>query len=921
MPACRRKGLLDAQWKFHRGEVELPPLLHQWETYLATKAARGRGPAALEYDDTGWPVVDLPHDFVITGEPDPALNSAEGYLPRGVAWYRRAVDLAPSHAGQRMLLQFDGVATHCTVWVNGHLLARNFCGSTSFHVDFTDVARFDCANVIAVRVDADEVEGWYYEGGGIYRHVWLLQCGPVALEPWGVYVHPEQQADGAWRTPVEATVRNVTERPAIIDVYADVLDGQGQVVASAVQPLSVPAGGCATAALCPAVEHPRLWNLDDPQRYTLSCRLAAEGVELDALDVPFGYRTLRYGADGFFLNGQPVKICGTSNHQDFGPLGVALPDRVQAFRIRRLKDMGCNAYRCAHNPPAPELLDACDRLGMLVLDENRWFESSEEALRQVEAMVLRDRNHPSVFAWSVGNEEPLQSEPQGRRIMARQIARIRALDGARPITLALCGGWLDRQTSDLSDIIGINYYLPYYDYIHAQQPEKLLLGTETCAAGSSRGHYAHQPELGLPSAYDLHFGPFSASRRTVWRHLCQRPYAGGEFVWAGIDYRGEAQWPGLFSNSGSLDPCCYPKDNFYLNRAQWTDAPMVHLLPHWNWPGDEGQVKDVWAYTNCEEVELFLNGVSLGRQQPEPCEHGRWAVPYEPGELLAVAYRDGCEAARSAVRTTGAPVSLALRLEDEAPLVADGQDVALLTCYCLDAQGRPVPDAEVEVAFQADGRSLRTFGASNDPVPVTSPTRRLFSGLAMAVVQPLGAGALTVTASSPGLRSARLTLSVLPSTRDSLPPACYVWGLRDWWMTSLLTPEKPPLYDLDFSGLPQRVQQQNCWVAERLKGAPPTAYSCQTGWGYFRYDGATPPAALPDGLQLTFDCIRGRAEVWVDTASAALTRPTAHAQKDAPEAGSLTLALPGYGPNEPFVVLVLLEVTGPDCGIIGKVHW
>ena len=930
MTSIRQRLLLDADWRFHRGDTPpLPPLTSHGDTYDFSKAVRGRGPAALEYYDLNWETVRLPHDFVVGGVPDPNLNEAQGYLPRGKAWYRRAFQLEDSDQDKRLVLLFDGVTSHATVYVNGHLMARNFCGYTSFPVDITDVARFDGVNVVSVYVDADPIEGWFYEGGGINRHVWLLKMAKVAVDVWGVYVHPRQRNDQVWSVPVQTTVRNVSRADAQVTVAHTVCAPDGSAVVTGSQDLKVAAKACVQGEIVLMAESPALWDLESPTLYTLRTCVTQDGCVLDETETVFGFRDLTFDPnEGFFLNGRSVKIKGTANHQDFGPLGNALPDRVQDFRIRRLKDMGCNAYRCAHNPPAPELLEACDRLGMLVMDENRWFDATPEGRRQVESMVLRDRNHPSIFMWSAGNEEPLQSTPQGGNIMATLTAWIHELDDSRPVTVAMNGGWLDQQASAASDVIGMNYFMPYYDKVHALHPDKMLVAPETCAQSTTRGLFEDHPEDHEMSEYDDHWAPFGSSRRDAWRQVSLRPFVAGEFIWTGMDYRGETRWPGLFSAGGSIDPCCYPKAHYYLNKAQWTDEPLVHIVPHWNWVGQEGQPIRVWVYSNCGSLELLLNGRSLGVQTPEAFEHGQWEVPFEAGTLKAVGYRDGKAVAEHTVETTGAPVALRLRVEDDSrPVEASGEDVALITCYCVDEAGRMVPDAQPEVAFSVlgPGSLHSTFGSFIDHTPVASPTRRMSRGLCMAVVSATEeAGTLKVYAEAEGLASAVLEVPVAPAQpRPAVPPCEYDWRIADWTLTPLLLPMKPDVSSADFDAALRRILDKNSWVSVRVDGQAPTAFSTQTGWALYRVSVFVPPFQVPQGhkLVLDFAAIRGAAEIYVSPEDGSLLLPRVQVVKPQAESQGMMVDMTGYAAGDRVGVLVAVEITDPHNGIVGKVRW
>jgi beta-galactosidase len=647
--AHRQRLLMDWGWKFHRGEVPAESHLTKTAIYLGSKAERGRGPARPLYGDRDWEAVRLPHDWVVGEAFDPSSPDTHHCKPRGIGWYRRVFSLDRRQSGKRAVLLFDGVATQAQVWVNGRPVAHNSCGYTPFYADITDCLRYgDDQNVIALRVDATDYEGWWYEGAGIYRHVWLILTDPLCVDTYGVWVNPRRENAelGLWRVPVETTLHNGGAHPVAASVISTIEAPDGRIVAQAESLAEVPPRGNAAVRQSMNVRHPQLWSLEQPQMYTLRTLVLGDGAPADDQETGFGFRTLAYTAErGFLLNDVPTKLKGTCNHQDHAGVGVALPDRIQAYRIQRLLAMGSNAYRSAHNPPAPELLDACDVLGMLVMDETRWFSSSTEGLAQLETMVRRDRNHPSVILWSVFNEEPLQGTENGRRTAETMVARVHALDDSRGVTGAMDNGWLETVDGEPAsaaaalDVIGINYNLTQYDAVRALFPDKPIVGSESAAASTSRGMYSR--DGGYIPAYDHQEYSFGSSVRDAWR-AADRPDVMGTFLWTGIEYRGEERWPAVHSQSGMLDTTCQPKDNAWLCRSLWAETPgMVHILPHWNWSGREGEIIDVWCYSNCEAVELYFDGQSLGEQRVDPYDPPRWGIPYERGVLQALGRRGG----------------------------------------------------------------------------------------------------------------------------------------------------------------------------------------------------------------------------------------------------------------------------------------
>jgi len=500
-----------------------------------------------------------------------------------------------------------------------------------------------------------------------------------------------------------------------------------------------------------------------------------EDVTVDMIEVNFGIRTIRFDPErGFFLNGKPLKLKGVCIHQDFAGVGIAVPDRIHEFRIEKLKEIGCNAIRCAHNPPAPELLDACDRLGMLVIDENRMMGSSLEALSQLESMILRDRNHPSVFLWSLGNEEKtIQGTDVGARIVATMKRVVKHLDPTRPVTTAMNGSW-GSKFSLINDVQGCNYIrCGDIDKFHKDHPRKPIVATETGSTLSTRGIYTNDEKRGYVNAYGTTLPSCGSTPEYMWRFFASRPFVAGVFVWAGYDYRGEPTpygWPCINSHFGIMDTCGFPKDIYYYYKSWWSDETVLHIFPHWNWEGREGEEIDVWCYSNCEEVELFLNGKSLGGKSMLKNSHLEWKVKYEPGRLEAKGYKNGKEVVATKVETTGPPAGLRL-IPDRPKIKADNQDVSIITVAVVDAEGRIVPTANNLVKFTISGNG-RIIGVGNgDPSshePDKAKERRAFNGLCMVIVQSeWKPGKIRLTAESEGLKTATV---IIHSEKCGLEP-------------------------------------------------------------------------------------------------------------------------------------------------------
>jgi beta-galactosidase len=797
----REKLLFDFGWRFHAGDIKQAEPIDKISMYRHAKTERAQwGPAAYSYNEDDlknieyWETVDLPHDYIIHQKPDKNYNCTLGYFKYHNAWYRNRFRLDDSDRNKRISLLFEGVATHATVYVNGCLMARNFCGYTSFEVDVTDVARFDEDNVVAVYVEADDHEGWWYEGAGIYRHVWLIKTELVSVDLWGVWVNPQKRDDKNWDVPVETTLRNDSIKPAEVWVRSSIVDRDGNEKAAATDKIHIQCKDKAVLKQLLHIKNPVLWDIDNPYLYKLHTSVMMEKQqtscletssietcpadssepdtdlqEIDAVDTRFGFRTFTFCAEnGFFLNGRNVKIKGVCCHQDYGLTGKAMPDRVHRYRLRRLKEMGANGYRTAHYPHAEASMDALDELGFLVMAETRWLESTKEGLEQLEMLLKRDRNHPSIILWSLGNEEPLFLKEQGKRIMQTLKAFVKKYDPSRPVTAAVSGDPLNSAVNEAVDVIGINYSLHQYDDIHKKYPNKPIVASECCAVGTTRGWYLDDdPDKGYFTAYDHPTGDFRVTREGTWKHIMERPWVAGEFQWAGIEHRGETVWPRLCSQSGALDLFLQPKDAYYQNMSHWTDAPMVHLLPHWNLQGREGEIIPVWVYTNCEEVELFQDGKSLGVKRPGKYTHLEWQVEYRPGVLRVEGRNKGRTVASKTVETTGPAAVLKLRLED-GNVRADNEDVAIVTCWCEDKEGRFVPDASPLVHFSANrfGKIIGTGSDVCDHIPVNSPSRQMRAGLCSLVVKAGSkAGTLRIYAHADGLVPARLDIELLETER------------------------------------------------------------------------------------------------------------------------------------------------------------
>ena len=857
--------LLDRAWQFHQGDIPFPAIKgHGW-SYANAKAGQAQGAAAVNFDDSDWPLVNLPHDWAVDMPFDRDANPSQCYRQRGYAWYRRAVRLDPADRGKYLELQFGAIATNATIWINGSVAAHNWSGYNSIYIDLTPTARFgDDLNIIAIRVDAEKMEGWWYEGAGLYRHAWLATRPPVHIRTDGVHADPRRGIDGRWTAPVTASLASILKTEAMATLNAVLSDAEGRTVAKGTVEAKVPPLGSAEAKLELAVPSPRLWSVDDPNLYTLRLSLAGPTDAEDQRVLRIGFRTFRFDADkGFFLNDRPLKIKGSCNHQDHAGVGVAMPDALWEWRIRRLKDMGSNAIRCSHNAPPVELLDACDRLGMLVMDENRNFNTSPDYIEQLRWLVRRDRNRPSVIMWSVFNEEPMQGSEAGYEMVRRMASEVKALDPSRPVTAAMNAGlFTPHNVSQAVDVVGFNYQPGLYDRFHAAHPDLPITSSEDTSAFMTRGAFQNDPDHHVFASYDDERSSWGNTHREAWKAVATRPFVAGAFVWTGFDYRGEPtpyEWPSASSFFGIMDLCGFPKTAYWLHRAQWVDdRPLLDLAPHWNWAGREGEPITVMAMTNVERVALFLNGRPLGEKAVDRFEMPRWQVPWAPGRLEAVGYRGGRRVAHALVETTSAPVALRLT-PDRTVMAGDGEDAQPVTVDAVDARGRHVPTAQLPVRLAISGGTIIGLGNGdpNSHEPEKGDSRKLFNGLAKVIVRAdSGAGPLRLTAQAEDLRTGQVSIARVATTpRAQVAPTPSVQTLEGW-RQSPASPDKPD---------PMRKpidSDMNSWLW--LGTGQIEAAQGEGNWISLRATFVARRRVQANGGILRFGGIVGRAEIWLD---------------------------------------------------------
>jgi len=768
----RRRVLFNGDWKFQLGHAaDVSKDFNYGLANIFSKSGKAEKTAiAVKFNDSLWRKVQLPHDWAV-GLPfsdkdnndlkDHGYHAIGGMFPENsVGWYRKQFKVAASDSGKRISITFDGIFRDAKVWINGFYLGGNESGYVGFTRDLTDYINFNQENTIVVRADATQSEGWFYEGAGIYRNVWLNTYDNLNIGD-DVFVFTEQDEDKS-TVKVEATIKNNGLKTINAVFYAYLKDRQGKIVGQTKeQQVTIIASGETGIKQSVTLDHPELWSLEQPYLYHLVPVVKVNNQIADSRDIRFGVRTVAIKADGFYLNGKHIKIKGTNNHQDHAGLGSALPDALQYYRISLLKQMGANAYRASHHAPTPELLEACDSLGMLVLDEQRLLNSSPEYLDQFERLIKRDRNHPSVFLWSIGNEEGyLQTNSYGKRIAQTLLAKQVQLDPTRTSTYAADLANVYTGVNEVIPVRGFNYrQFAVADY-HTDHPQQPVIGTEMGSTVTTRGIYEKDSVRAYLPDQDI-TAPWWASKAEQWWPLAaENDFWLGGFIWTGFDYRGEPtpyKWPNISSHFGVMDVCGFPKNIYYYYQSWWKDEDVLHISPHWNWKGKEGKNIDVWVNSNAEEVELFLNGKSLGKKAMPRNSHLEWSVAYQPGILKAVAVTKGRRYS-SQVQTTGQPATIKL-ISSKKVLLADGRDAVVVNVSVVDKNGLIVPDAANLITFSIKG-TAKIIGVGNGDPSSHEPDqyldgnwqRSLFNGHCQLILQAgTDPGKVIIRAASVGI--------------------------------------------------------------------------------------------------------------------------------------------------------------------------
>ena len=743
----REHLLMNFNWRFALGHsCNIDKDFGYGSSYFSyfAKAGYGDGPSNKDFDDRAWRILDLPHDWCVELPFDSTGGHSHGYKAIGknfpensIGWYRRKFFIPESDLGKHISIEFDGVFRNSVVWVNGFYLGTEHSGYTGFSYDITDYLNYGGENVVAIRVDATMEEGWFYEGAGIYTHVWLTKTSPLHVARYGTFITTELKNNAADITS-RTTVTNESNEKSIFDIEETIVNEEGKTIASGTNKnLILNPGEEKEFFSFYDVKNPELWSIENPYLHKLKTLIRKNGRIVDSYETTFGIRTVRFDPNkGFFLNGKNIKILGTNVHQDHSGVGIAIPYALREFRVKKLLEMGSNAIRTSHNPPSPELLDICDKLGMLVLDENRLMGTNKEHLSCLERLIKRDRNHPSVILWSLGNEEwEIEGNILGARITSTMQEFAQKLDSTRTFTTACSGGW-DTGIGTTAQVMGYNYLdQGNIDVHHSKFSWQPAVGTEESNIKQSRGIYKTVEEKAHMKPTRYVDGKFITERG--WKFYLEHPFLAGLFYWTGFDYRGESNpyvWPAVINQSGMLDLCGFPKDIFYYLKSWWGKEPVLHILPHWNWNGSEGKEINIKVLSNCDEVELLLNDKSLGKKIIPVNDYAEWDINYEPGILIAQGFNDGKEIKTTKIETTGEPKSIQLTANRNT-INSDGEEVSVVTVQVNDVNGLMVPTAGNEIYFTIDGPG-KIIGVGNGD-PSSHEADRFFETIKTAKIKNL----------------------------------------------------------------------------------------------------------------------------------------------------------------------------------------
>ena len=770
----------DSEWKFNLGNLP-----------------NAQDPT---FNDANWRKLNLPHDWSIEGEfneKNPSTPSG-GALPGGIGWYRKSFTLPENEKSKSVFIDFDGVYRNSEVWINGKYLGKRPYGYSSFRYEITPYLNFGTkGNVVAVKVDnSEQPNSRWYSGSGIYRNVWLVITDKISVDHWGTYITSSEVSKSSAKINIKTKISNRSDKEQEVILTTLIFNPEGKEVSNSSTKEIINFNSTIEADQTIDVKSPSLWSLENPVLYKVISKIEINNATVDEYETPFGIRYFEFDREkGFLLNGKQVKIKGVCDHHDLGSLGAAINTRAIERQLQLLKEMGCNGIRTSHNPPAPELLDLCDKLGFVVMDEafdmwkmkktdfdyhldwDKWHKTD------LQDMILRDRNHASVFIWSIGNEIPEQDDSTGTPIAKELCSIVRNLDKTRAITSAMNDmreNFLLK--ADVLDLVGFNYGENRFPTFLKDFPGKKFISTESTSAIATRGSYdmpadtiriwpldqnskSKMNDDFTCSAYDNCRVPWGSTHEATWKIIKKYDFLSGQFIWTGFDYIGEPTpypWPAKSSYFGIIDMCGFPKDSYYMYKSEWTNKPILHILPHWNWK--KGQIIDVWTYTSGDAVELFLNGKSLGLKKKVGDDiHLSWKVPFESGTLKAVAYKNGNKILKEEVKTAGEPANLILSA-DRKTIHSDGKDLSFVTVKVVDKNGVPVPTADNLINFSIKGDGFIAGVDNGNPISHESfkaNNRKALNGLCLVIVQAnTKPGKISLTASSQGLKNASLNINV-----------------------------------------------------------------------------------------------------------------------------------------------------------------
>jgi len=771
---------------------------NNWKFYYGDTTDLSNDYKNANFNDASWRILNLPHDWSIEHpfKKDNPAGTGGGALPGGIGWYRKTFTVPASSQNKNVYIDFDGIYRNSEVWINDHYLGFRPNGFISFRYNLTPYIKYNGKNIIAVKVDnSKQPNSRWYSGSGIYRNVWLVITNKTHIDHWGTYITTPKVAQQSADIVINTKINNGENNHS---VKTTIYDAAGKIVATKTG--SISANNTNDISQTISLTRPHLWSLDDPYLYKAVTQLQVNGKVVDDYETPFGIRYFEFNSEkGFLLNGKHIKINGVCNHHDLGALGAAINTRALERQLEILKAMGCNAIRTSHNPPAPELLDLCDKMGFIVMDEafDMWkaqktkydyhFYCDEWHRKDLQDQVLRDRNHPSVMIWSIGNEIPEQWSPKdsaGAKIARELAAIVHSLDTTRPITAA--NNHPDKNNSIIQsgalDLIGYNYHQQLYPKFPETFPGQKFIATETVSALETRGHYDMPSDSirrwpkrwdipfneGNPnftvSSYDNVSAPWGSTHEETWKVIKKYDFLSGQFIWTGFDYIGEPTpypWPARSSYFGILDLAGFPKDVYYMYQSEWTNKPVLHIFPHWNWT--PGQTIDIWAYyNNADEVELFLNGKSLGVKKKQGDDlHVMWRTTFTPGTIKAVSRKNGKVVLTKEIHTAGQPAKMQLTA-DRKTIKANGKDLSFITVKVTDADGNMVPHANNLIKFSVSGPGFIAGTDNGNQTSMESfkaSEHSAFNGLCLAIIQSNGkSGAITVTATAEGLPPATVTI-------------------------------------------------------------------------------------------------------------------------------------------------------------------